>query len=334
MKVNYAIGIDIGGTETKFGIIKCEDKNNFILEHWWSIKTICGQKNAEYMLDVIVNEVEKIKNLRSIKFDVCGVAVAALLDFYKGHIIYAPNLMWRNLKLKNLLEKKLGLPVIIDNDANIATLGIFYSKIKHKYPKVKNIVCFTLGTGVGGGVVYKGELLHGEIFSATELGHITVEPDGELCGCGNRGCLERYIGARWFVNNIIKELKKKKVKTIIYKLVNNNLADLNTKILYDAAEKNDKYSLHKWKLFGKYLGIAISNLVNIFAPEVIVFTGGVANAYKFFLPYTIQEVKNRVWPIIKDVKHPLLQNMKYEVVAGQNYGVIGAGILAIKSFLL
>jgi glucokinase len=334
MKNKYAIGIDIGGTETKFGIIKYKDKTNFVLEHWWSIKTFCGQKNVEHMLDTIVNQVKRIKKLKSIKFDVCGVAVAALLDFYNGDIIYAPNLMWEKFELKNLLEKKLGLPVVVDNDANLATLGIFYDKIKSEYPKVQNIICFTLGTGIGGGVVYQGELLHGGTFSAAELGHITVEPEGDFCGCGNKGCLERHIGARWFIENIIKELKNKKVKTILYKLVNNKLNNLTTKNLYVAAEKNDKYSLDKWKLYGKYLGIAISDLINIFAPEIVVFTGGVANAYKFFLPYTINEVKNRVWPVIKNVQHPLLQNIKYEVVAGQHYGVTGAGILAIKTFLL
>jgi glucokinase len=330
MKNKYAISIDVGGTETKFGIIKC-NKNEFVLEKWWSIKTICGKNNAEHMIDLIVEQVKKIKN---VKFDVCGVAVAALLDFYNGKIIYAPNLMWRNFKLKTLFEKKLGLPTVIENDANIAALGIFYNKIKPLYPEVKNMICFTLGTGIGGGVVYNNELLHGEVFSAIELGHITIEPEGELCGCGNKGCLERYIGARWFINNIVKELKYKKIKTCLYKIVNNKLLDLTPKIIYDAAKQNDKYSLEKWKVYGKYLGIAIGNLINIFAPEVVVLTGGVANAYEFFLPYVKQEVRNRVWPIIKDDKHPLLQNMKYEIVAGQHYGVIGAGILAIKTFLL
>lgn len=166
MKIKYAIGIDIGGTETKLGIVKCKDETHFVLENWWSIKTICGQKNAEYMLDTIIKQVKEIKKLKSIKFEVCGIAVAALLDFYNGNIIYAPNLIWENFKIKNLLEKKLGLPVVVDNDANIATLGIFYNKIKIKYPEVKNIVCFTLGTGIGGGVVYQGELLEKSLFSS------------------------------------------------------------------------------------------------------------------------------------------------------------------------
>jgi glucokinase len=328
MKTKCAIGIDIGGTETKFGIIRYTGNDKFVLEKKWSIKTICGQNNVEKMIDLIVEQI-KGNNI-----EVCGIAVAALLDFYNGHIIYAPNLMWEHIPLKKLFEKKLGLQVIVDNDANLATLGIYYTKIKTKYPNLQNMICFTLGTGIGGGIVYKNELLHGKTFSAVELGHIIVEPEGYICGCGNRGCLERYIGARWFKENIVEELSNKKIKTILYKLVNNDLSELTTKVLYDAAEKGDKYSLDKWKFYGKYLGIAISDLINIFAPEVVVFTGGVANAYKFFLPTVLEEVKTRVWPVIKNNKHSLLYDVKYEVVTGQHYGVIGAGILAIKSFLL
>lgn len=333
MKTKVAIGIDIGGTETKFGIIKCVDENNFVLEDSWTMKTIRGQNNVEKMIDLIVEQVKRINKLRK-DVKACGIAIAGLLDFYSGYVIYAPNIMWENLSIKSLFEKKFSLPTVIDNDANLATLGIYYAKIKTKYPYVQNMVCFTLGTGIGGGVIYKGELLYGRAFSATELGHIVVETEGNACGCGNRGCLESYIGARWFIHNIIRELKSRKIKTILYRLLKNNLDSMDTKILYEAAKRGDEYSLEKWRMYGKYLGVVVSNLVNIFAPEFVVLTGGVANAHKFFLPTTIQEVKNRVWPVIKESKHPFLRDIKYKVVKGQHYGVIGAGILAIKSFLL
>ncbi|MFN3550366.1 MAG: ROK family protein [Endomicrobiia bacterium] len=335
MKQNYVLGIDIGGSEVKFGVVRFTD-NNFELLKVYSISTLKGKQNIDIMLRKILDEIVYIKDkFRNISC--CGVGVAGIVDHKKGVVIMAPNVMWANFNLKKFFEEKIKLPVIIDNDANVASVGIYYSEILKKYPETKNIICFTLGTGIGGSVIVDREVLHGWNTSATEFGHITIDPyTDKKCGCGNYGCLERFIGARWFVNNISEEIKNNKVKTLISELVNNDLSKITAEIVYKSAVKKDKFAIEQWKVFGKYLGIAVGNLINIFNPQVVVFTGGVAKAYRFFLPYVKKEVKLRLWPEVKfNKKYSLSDNVKYYIcLSYKNYGVLGAAILAYNTYLL
>ncbi|MCS7227486.1 MAG: ROK family protein [Endomicrobia bacterium] len=332
MKRDYVLGMDIGGTETKIGMVECINQKNFSLKLNYSIPTICRKENLKLMLDEIKNVVKKITKKYTIQY--CGIGIAGITDFVNGIIIDAPNIMWRNLNLKKLLESYLNLKVVIDNDANLAALGVYFTEIKQNYPVAENILCFTLGTGVGGGIIINGELFHSKHFSSGELGHITIIPNGKQCGCGNYGCLERYVGSRWFVRNVIEIMKDNKPKTILYRMINQDFGNLTTEVLYYAAKKGDKFALSQWERYGRYLGVAISSLINILTPEVIVFTGGVANAYKFFLPYVKKEVLNRVWPVVKyNKKYNLAKMVKYHIAVKQNYGIIGAGILAYKTYL-
>lgn len=330
--MKYFLGIDIGGTETKLGVVKNSPCSaEYTLQEYVTLPTIKGEVSS--MVKTIKKSVDGLKKKYGIRH--CGVAVAALVNFKNGVVLHAPNLSWVRVNLKKVLEDELKLKVVIDNDANLATLAIYHLEVKKKYQNVKNIICFTLGTGIGGGVIINGELFHGSLYSGAELGHITVDINGDKCGCGNKGCIERYIGARWFIKDIIEDIDKNNPQTILYKLTNNNLKTLSPKILYLAAEKKDKYSLIQWQRYGKLLGVVVANLVNIFSAEVVVFTGGVANAHKYFLPYLKKEVEGRVWPVLKskNTTSPLVKNLKYYIAAGQNYGVLGAGILATKTFL-
>ncbi|MDW8055983.1 MAG: ROK family protein [Elusimicrobiota bacterium] len=333
MSTKYVLGIDIGGTETKIGVVKYDTSTkSYALQECFILTTVKG--NVGLTIENIRRTVNEIRS-RYGKLTHCGVGVAALINFRDGVVVNGPNLGWVNINLRSKLEQELKLNVIIDNDANLSTLAIYHHEVKKKYKKVDSMVCLTLGTGIGGGIILNGDLFHGNPYSAAELGHITMNIDGGICGCGNTGCIERYVGARWFIAEIIKELKIDKPKTVIYELVENNLNNLTPKILYLAAEKGDKYALVQWQLYGKLLGIAISTLVNIFSPEVIAFTGGVSLAHKYFLPYLKKEVERRVWPVLrkKNNPSPLIKDLKYHIAAGQNYGVLGAGILAVRTFL-
>ncbi len=333
MKQEYVLGIDIGGTETKFGVVKCLPTNNYSLEYFSSIPTKTGLKNFLSMLKDIECEVVNIKN-KYPDIKCCGVGVAAMVDYKNGVVINAPNVMWVNLDLKSYLGKVLKMRVVVDNDANVATIAVYYIELLKRYPNLENVVCFTLGTGIGGGVIVDSKLVHGKLGTAGELGHITVDPKGELCSCGNRGCLERYIGARWFIKNTLEKIKKQKPKTILYKLLNGNIEKLTPKILYEAAQKKDKFALKQWQEYGKYLGIGVSILLNILNPEVVVLTGGVSSAYKYFLPYVRKEVISRFWPVVKIKYYNHAKNIIYHISKGQEYGVKGAAILAYNTFLV
>ncbi|MCX7910682.1 MAG: ROK family protein [Endomicrobia bacterium] len=325
----YTVGIDIGGTTTKIGLVNCNN-NKFVLERYVEVDTLQGQNNLDKMLEVIIKEINKFKK----EITACGVGVAALINTKDGVVIKAPNVLWSEVNLKKVFHRKINLPIIVENDANVATVGIYHTIIKKKYPNCKNIICLTLGTGIGGGIIIDGKLLMGTSATAAEVGHFVIKVNGEKCGCGSYGCLERFIGARWFIKDIVETLKTSKYDTIIYELVNNDLSLLTPKLLYEAALKKDKFALEQWKKFGKYLAVGVCNLINILNPEIIVFTGGVAKASKFFLPFLKKEIKNYFWPVISKSKYYPAKYVKYIVVADKKiYGVIGAGILAYENFL-
>lgn len=334
MKTNkntFTLGLDIGGTTTKIGLIKC-DSLNFEVVEYKEIPTMCGKENLNRMLELIKKEVEQFIDKKIVSS--CGIGMAGLVNPKKGIVVYAPNVLWPGVNLKKLVQKKLNIPTVLENDANVAAIGIFHKIIKIRYPKVKDMVCFTLGTGIGGGIIINGHLLRGNYVTSAEIGHIVVDVNGDKCGCGSFGCLERFVGARWFIDDIIKILKKEKPKTLLYKLLNNNIHELTPKVLYDAAKNKDRFALEQWKRYGEYIGVAVSNLVNIINPQMIVFTGGVSKASKFFLPFVKQKVKNILWPAALSSRYAPSKQIRYLVVSDKKiYGVLGAGILAYENFL-
>jgi len=164
---------------------------------------------------------------------------------------------------------------------------------------------------------------------AGEFGHMTIVPEGKRCNCGNKGCLERYVGGQWFVKNAIEKIKDK--KTLIWTLANDKVENITPKTIFLAAEKKDFLAKSLWKEFGRYLGIAVANIINTLDPEVIIFTGGLAAASKHFLPALKSEVKNRVFPVL-NVKNSILSSTKFYVCSNpKNFGILGAGIYGIES---
>lgn len=330
-KNKFTLGLDVGGTTTKIGLISC-DSLSFKVVEYIEIPTICGKENISDMFDSIKKEVDKMRKGRFISC--CCIGMAGLVNPKEGIVVYAPNVLWSGVNLKEIAQNKLKMPTIVENDANVAVVGIYHKVVKPKHPEIKDIVCFTLGTGIGGGVILQGHLLRGNFVTAAEIGHIVIDINGKKCGCGSWGCLERFVGARWFIDEIKEILIKEKPSTILYKLLNNDISKLTPKVLYDAAINKDEFALNQWKRYGEYLGIAVSNIVNIVNPQMIIFTGGVSKASKFFLPFIKQKVKDTLWPAASFSKYAPSKNIKYLVVSDKKiYGVLGAGILAYESFL-
>ncbi|MCX7956734.1 MAG: ROK family protein, partial [Endomicrobia bacterium] len=166
------------------------------------------------------------------------------------------------------------------------------------------------------------------------IGHMVIDINGKKCGCGSFGCLERFVGARWFTSDVIEFIEKNNPNTILHELVNRDLSAITPKILYDAAEKNDKFALQQWQKYGEHLAVAVSNLINTINPQMIAFTGGVSKASKFFLPHLKEKLKKILWPAITGSKHVIHNKIKYLVVSDRKiYGILGAGILAYENFL-
>lgn len=282
------IGVDLGGSAIRLGIINDQGR----LFGFKGID-IPQSRRKEIVLSLISYSIrERIQNQISIGNRVLAVGIGSpgIINPDKGLVITSPNFPgWRNVPLKSFLEKSFNLPVFLDNDANSAAFG---EKWRGAGRRVNSLVCLTMGTGIGGGIILDGEIWRGSNGMGGEIGHITVNPEGPKCNCGNYGCLESYSSATGMLRSAIELIKKRK-RTILLKLAAGDRKKITAKLIHEAAMKGDRISINILKEAGTYLGIAIANLMNILNPDMIVITGAVTGSWDFFMPAAKEEVKRR-----------------------------------------
>lgn len=294
----FAIGIDFGGTQIKIGFV---DGRGRILAKK-AISTPIHVSPSEFV-KTVGNEIDELLR-RSFKHRDCvgiGVGAPGLVSSQRGIVRYLVNVKgWRNVPIARSLEKRTHLRVKVDNDVNVMTLGEFvYGAGKG----CKNLVCLTLGTGVGGGIIVDGSLYRGATDAAGEIGHVIIEPNGRSCACGGRGCLEAYVG-----NRRIVELGKGKFSS--------------PRQISEAAGAGDRTALFIWEQVGTQLGIALASVVNLLNPEKIVIGGGIANAGELLLGVVRRTVKKRA------MKGPADSVRIVKAALGENAGIAGAAVLA------
>jgi glucokinase len=297
------LGIDWGGTYIKAGIVN--SKGKILRSEVYSCE---GLKKKEVFID-------KLKSLANSlgRFNIRGVGIGApgIIDVEKGFIYYLPNITgWKNFPLKDILRNKLNLPVFVDNDANVfalaeARLGAAKGKLR--------AIFLTLGTGLGGAVIWNGKILEGKT-SSSELGHIPLSLEGKLCSCGGRGCIETFVGNKYLLERY-KQLKSNKTSV------------REVKDIFGLALKGEKAAVLVWKEFSIALGKFLAGMVNVFNPQLIVFGGGVAGAFRLFTPWVKEALrKQAMWPQIKGLK---IVKAKLK-----NAGMIGAALLAKEGLSL
>ena len=270
MEKPYVVGIDIGGTNTVFGVV---DARGTVL-YSGSIKTGKYAQIEEYVtalgqgLTQIIDQVggpEKIK----------GIGVGAPNgNYFNGCIEFAPNLPWKGkIPLAQLISEKVGgIPVALTNDANAAAIGeMTYGAARG----MKDFIVITLGTGVGSGIVINGQLVYGHDGFAGELGHVIVRRNGRQCGCGRQGCLEAYTSATGVARTAREFMEIRKEDSVLREI---DPADITSKDVYDAAMKNDKLALEIFEMTGKMLGEAFADFVAFSSPEAIILFGGLTKA--------------------------------------------------------
>jgi len=316
MKKEVVIGIDIGGTNTDFGIV---DKDGNIL---WkgSIKTNQYNEVESFIIDISKIIKTGLKNF-SENYSVKGIGVGAPNgNYFTGNIEFAPNLKWKGIiPLADLLSKELNLPVTLTNDANAAALGeMIYGAAKG----MKDFIVITLGTGLGSGIIVNGELLYGHDGFAGELGHTVVFPEGRLCGCGKNGCLETYVSATGIIKTAIEILNNSKEPSL---LRNIEKEKLSSKDIFHAAEKADKIALEIFEYTGKILGLKLADAVAFSSPEAIILFGGLANAGKFIFTPTKKYMEYYLLPFFRN-KIKLLPSLLND----QNAAILGSAALAWK----
>lgn len=309
----FAIGIDLGGTYTKLALV---DTSGRIFERA-KLSTATYKTKAE-LVSAIVSEVKAVLKKTHLSPKALlgvGIGVPGLVDFDRGLVYTLTNIPgWKNTPLKGMLEAKLRVPVLVDNDVNVMTLGEFgFGAGKG----AKNLVCITLGTGVGGGIIIDGRLYRGCTFSAGEVGHMPLKEEGLSCNCGGYGCLERYVGNRY----ILEEMKSKirgGTPTAIKRLVNGDLSAITPEVISKAALRGDRLSINFWNTVGKRIGVTLAGIVNLLNPERIIIGGGIADAGEPLFRSIRKTVNERALPVPKKAVKILKSKL------GNDAGVIGA----------
>lgn len=262
--MQLTIGVDIGGTNTKMGLISGE--GNIVGKG--EIPT-SFEEGPEELVKRIKRWIDQ-SDQGVAELNCAGVGCAGLVDGERGVLRYSPNMPgWENVSLAEIFSRILELPAVVDNDVNAAA----YSEFKMGAGReVNHFICLTMGTGLGGGIISGGNLLRGYSGFAGEIGHTVIDIDGPLCKCGQRGCLEQFVKA----DTIVKRAREKLNKYGESKLNNEN--EFTVKEIAEAAREGDKLSLEVLTETGRYLGIGLSNLVHLFNPQIIAIGGGVARA--------------------------------------------------------
>ena len=314
------IGIDLGGTSVKFAILTQEGE----VQEKWSIKTNILDEGSHIVDDMIesINHRLRLLGLGAEDFIGIGMGSPGVVDREKGTVNGAYNLNWKTLQpVKEKIEKATGISFFIDNDANVAALGERWKGAGENQP---DVVFMTLGTGVGGGIVAEGKLLHGVAGAAGELGHITVDFDQPiLCTCGKKGCLETVASATGIVNLTRRYADEYAGDAELKKLIDNG-EDVNAKIVFDLAKAGDELALIVYRNFARYLGIACANIGSILNPSTIVIGGGVSAAGEFLLDGVRKVYEENSFPQVRMSTKLALATL------GNDAGVIGAASLVLQ----
>jgi glucokinase len=247
-----------------------------------------------------------------------GVGCAGDIDPVRGVVRISPNLGWNQVPLKALLSKRLKYPILLDNDANVAAWAAYSVEGKRR---VKNLICVTVGTGIGGGLVFEGKLYHGATGTAGEIGHMTLYPGGIPCTCGNRGCVERYIGAKAMAKDA-KEAIASGEKTLISEMAGADLSNITPLVIQRAAQAGDALALRLWEQAGTRLGIALASVVNLLNPEWIVLAGGLSRAGELLLDPLRRTILQHSFPTPAKAVKLVISKLD------QDLGMVGAGLLA------
>ncbi len=252
-----------------------------------------------------------------------GLGVPGLVDIRQGKLVFAPNLHWTNVPLRLMWSQRFNLPIFVENEANAAALGEYYFGAARG---VDNFIYLSAGIGLGGGIVIDGKLFRGSSGYAGEVGHMTVDPNGELCGCGKRGCWETKVGPRAVLGRVRKVLSDG-VQSVISDLAGGDLDRVTFGIVVQAAREGDAVALDALQDVGKYLGIGVANLVNIFNSELFVLGGALSLANEFLLP----EIKGTV---CESALRPPCENIDFAASAhGEDACAMGAVALVLDDIL-
>lgn len=314
-----SIGVDLGGTHLRVGLV---DKEGRIFKKAEGSTSVQDGKDRviKRLIETIRTFQDEVKS-ESLEISAVGLGAPGIIDIKKGVMAVAPNLPdWVDVPLRNIVSDSIGIPVILENDANAWAFG---EKWVGSGKDFQDFILITLGTGLGGGIIHKGELFHGADGMAGEIGHMTVNPDGPVCGCGNTGCLQVYASAKGIVERTIEAIESG-AETRLRDITEGNFYKISSEMVYEAAKEGDSLARDIMREMGRYLGIGIANLINIFNPEAIIIGGGVSDAWDLFIEPARKEIQKRAFAIPAE-RTKIIQSSLSEG------GLIGAAGLALRT---
>ncbi len=311
----YVLGVDIGGTNTVFGIV--DARGQVIASD--SIKT---KKHAEFddYVEELHASIERLLRLNDAEDKIQGIGIGAPnANYYTGEIVNPPNLPWGPVipLAEKVSEAFGGIPVAVTNDANAAALGeMTYGAARG----MKDFIMITLGTGVGSGIVINGQMVYGHDGNAGELGHLVMKRNnGRMCGCGRTGCLEAYCSATGVARTAREFLEVRNEPSV---LRNIDIEDITSKDVYDAAMAGDKIAKEIFEYTGKILGEAFADMVAFSSPQAIILFGGLAKSGDLLLKPLKEAFEKNVMPIFRGKTQIILSELKESDAA-----VLGASAL-------
>ncbi len=315
---SVALAVDLGGTDIKAGLI---DSEGDLLDDF-RIPTgndLSADAVAAKLVDVIAKLETKATDRGYSPIGI-GVGVPGAVYEDRATISQAPNFpLWRDIPMKLLIGKQIDLPVLLDNDANLAALGESWMGAGRD---VESMILFTLGTGIGGGIILDGNIWRGAWGMAGEIGHITVEKNGPRCGCGNNGCLEALV-AKMAIINSAKAIVAEGQSPILEALIKGDSEQITPKTVFNAAQVGCPASLHLFQKMGEYIGIVCASLLNVLCVEKFVLGGGMSEAYEFINKAVLKEIHQRAYRI------PAERVLVEKAQLGNHAGLLGAGKMAL-----
>jgi glucokinase len=291
MPLDIVIGMDIGGTYTKYGFV--DRSGNSYMEG--SVETT-GHPDIDSYLENLFSTIHTSLEKADQEFNIKGIGIGAPNgNYYNGTIEYAPNLNWKGvIHLADLIKKYHDVPVVLTNDANAAAIGeMMYGGAR----SMKDFIVITLGTGLGSGIVINGRVVYGHDGFAGEMGHIVAVDNGRQCGCGKKGCLETYASATGIKRTVFELLSERCESSILRDIPFNEMTSKN---IAEAAESGDKIAMKAFEITGKILGKNLANAVAFSSPEAIFLFGGLAQSGDLIITPTKENMEKNLLKIFRN----------------------------------
>ena len=293
MAKSYNICLDVGGTKVLGAIFNEKDEIIYRLKKR-SKSGGDGSADVEKVIVSVVEEMIKKSGIERDKLNAIASCAPGVIDQDRGVVLFTPNLPWRDYDMAASMRSKFGVPFYVGNDVNLGVLGEYHFGAGRGY---KNIVGFFVGTGMGGGLVLNGSLFTGNQFKAAEYGHMVLDPEGPLCNCGQRGCLEAF-SSKQGMSAYIRQQAARGRETLMAEAVKDGV--FRSKALKQALKENDKVAMEAVDRACHWLAVAAGNMINVISPDLILFGGGVIEALgDLFLEKILAEVDRYCMPTIR-----------------------------------